>query len=958
MLVPAYASRGEKVEMNHSNKTSRASWCGRASSLVIAAVALPVLSYAGAASAQSTAPAAAPEGVTLPEVVVQARRVTERLQDVPQAITALPKTAIADNHITGVFDIKSIVPNLFISKTATLGGGLMFIRGIQSQGLPNATLDTRVGIYVDGVYIARPEGVNSSKSDLAQIEVYKGPQGTLFGRNVTAGAINFITANPTGEAGGEIDGSYGNFEQRRYKVTLNTPDFKGLSLRATFSHDEQGGQIDNLAGGTKYGTATLHTGGVNYDQPSNAAVGKVDGHKNDAFFFAARYTGIDHLTADYKFEYANDYEFTSEIQNVGFFPGGTGCVGAGFYLGLPIDDCFGPGSLTQLSAFGTPVAAGLRNSPTVGALGYFKDGVLQHAAGDFAAVPNTPLSFSKLGAKSLDFSAGAVIRSRGHNLTLAYEVNPDLRFKSITAYRELTANGQIDTDGGYYTANANYFNNIAGTPALPPPFGAGKPVPSGAVYCFSCSYNRQASRQFSEELQMTGKWGTVADFIAGVYYFNEHTQGESYYAAQFAPGFTYFGAGVPPLVPGQPVNLIASGFKNGEYEHFASTSYAPFGHITFHVGDKIDLAAGARYTVDKKDDHVPTSFVTATPTQTVAQLANPSVEYKKFTWDATATYKFSPDVNLYARYATAYLAGGFFNATAYVPETSWSGEVGVKSEFLDRRVRLNGDVFYQSTNNSQDVGQTPAGGIYVANLPGTTINKGIELDASYLVFRGLTLNSSIGYTKVDHPCNAAVDATGTPTGKCYTRQQIAPAFTATISGQYDTPRFSNGMYFSFKAEGQYQSKYNNSNYAAFTPSFLLAIPGGRITPQGGDFTSLDLTPSALPGAAINTPGSPQYNYKALLDYLGYTKGGVSANDAFKKYTSDLAEATKGGDYWLVNLRASLMNIQAGSTRTKVSAYVNNAFDKTGPTNGSNYGGYFGRSFEQYRTYGVDVTMQF
>jgi iron complex outermembrane receptor protein len=920
--------------MIQSIKSSRARLCGRVSTLAIAAVALPVIGFAGAAAAQSTAPTAPDGGVTLPEVVVQARRTSERLQDVPQAITALPKAALADNHIESVYDMKAIVPNLYLSKTATLGGGLMYIRGIQSQGLPNATLDTRVGIYVDGVYIARPEGVNSSKSDLAQVEVYKGPQGTLFGRNVTAGAINFITATPTGELGGELDASYGNYDQKRYKITLNTPDFKGLSFRLTYSHDEQGGQIDNTVGGTKYGTASLHSGGINYDQPSNAAVGKADGHKNDSFFFAARYDGIDHLTVDYKFDYANNFEFTQEIQPVGFFPSATGCVGAGYYLGLFTGDCFG-GS--------TPLAA--QSSATVGLLGSVNHGVTDPT---LPGIANTPLSFSKLGAKAMDFSAGAIIRSRGHNLTLAYDVNPDLHFKSITAYRELTANGQIDTDGGYYTANANYFNALPGAPSAP-----GTTVPNGAAFCYSCSYNRQASRQFSEELQMTGKWGTVADFIAGLYYFNEHSQGESFYEADFAPGFTYFGFGLQPLVPGKPVPLIASGFQNGEYEHFTSTSYAPFAHVTFHLDDKIDLAAGARYTVDKKDDHVPTSFVTPTPTQTAAQLANPNVEYKKFTYDATATYKFTPDVNVYARYATAYLAGGFFNATSYTPETSWSGEVGVKSEFLERRLRLNGDVFYQSTNNAQDVGETAAGTIYVANLPGKTINKGFEVDASYLAFKGLTLNGSVGYTKVESPCNEAYDpTTHADLGKCYTRQQTSPEWTASVGAQYNTPRFGNGMYVQLKADGQYQSRHDNLNYAPFTPGFDIKLSPTKFTAQAGDFVAI--TPSATAA-----PGTLEYNYYQLLNKLGYIgAAGGNATTAFNNYTSGLYNATQGGGYWLVNLRASLMNIQAGPTKTKISAYVNNVFNVTDSTNGSNYGGYMGMSFEEYRTYGVDVSMQF
>jgi iron complex outermembrane receptor protein len=941
--------------MKSSNKRVHGSWRWQASCIAIAAATAPILALAAPASAQ-TAETPASSG-TLEEVVVTARRVTERLQDVPQAVAAINQQQLADNHIQSVYDIKYLVPNLFQSKTSTLGGGLLWIRGIVSQGLPNATLDTRVGIYVDGVYMARPEGINTGMADIAQVEVLKGPQGTLFGRNVTAGAISFTTQSPTGQFGGEIDGNLGNFKQRRFKLIVNTPEFHGLSARFAYNHDEMGGQIRNLAGGTQYGPAQLATSDIDYSQSSKPALHRVDGHENDAFFFAAHYDGVENLTVDYKFDYSENNENSQEIQSIGIFPSGPGCVMAGYYLGLPIDQCLG-GANTQFNRQGVPVFG---TSPTVGALGSFTNGV-QDTTNRYLG--NTPLSFDKQRAKALDFSGGALIRGKGHNLTVQYEINPDLRLKSITAYRELTANGQIDTDGQAFRVNPNYFNNIIFSPGN---------VPANAFLCGSCSYNRQESRQFSEEFQVIGKVGHVADFIGGLYYFIEHTQAQSYYSADFTPNLTYgtpaaflppaiqplFPNGIPgrnaipPLVPGQPVLLNTSGFANGEYEHFASESYAPFAHVTLHLTDKLDLAAGVRYTVDRKQDHVPASVQASLVQSGLISLGtDPRVKYKKFTWDGTVSYKVTPDVNIYNRYATAYLAGGFFNSTGYVPETSWSDEIGVKSEWLQHRLRLNAAVYYQKTTNSQDTGQTQTGGIYVANLPGKLVNKGFEADATFLPIEGLTLNGSVGYTKLKYPCVDAYDETQAPLGTCVTRQQNSPKWTATLSAQYEAPKFANGSFVSFRVEGQYQSKFDNLTYPADTPSFLIKTPAGPFIGQGQGFENLDLT-----GPRASIPGTPEYNYKALLTYLGYNTA-TNPNNAFSQYVNDLNEATKGGGYWLVNARASLADIPMADTKGRLSLYVNNIFNKKGPTNGSNYGGYFGRDFEQYRTYGVDLTVQF
>jgi iron complex outermembrane receptor protein len=872
--------------MNHARRSLRlrSSLRTQAASWVLVLATTPVLAFAGTASAQQAPPAAKAKPVdTVQEVVVTARRVTERLQDVPQAVAVIPPTTLRDNHIQSLLDIKGIVPNLYQARTSTLGGGLMYIRGIISQGLPNATLDTRVGVYIDGVYMARSEGINAAMADIAAIEVDKGPQGTLFGRNVTAGAIAFTTQGPTGAFGGEMEAGLGNLKARRFKATLNLPEWNGLSTRFTYRHDEQEGDVRNLGAGTLYGPAQQPV--LNYSQASNPSNARLGGHDNDAFFFAARYAGIDKLTIDYKFDYSKNRESAREIQTIGMFPSAPGCIITGYYLGLSVDHCLGG----NFSNSGTNLAPTLFNPN------------------------NAALSFKKLGTKNLDFAGGAVIKGWGHTLTSQYQITDTLMAKNITSYRELTAIGNIDTDGEYYLANPAYFNAIAGSPQT---------AVAGQGLCGSCSLNRQSSRQFSEELQFIGKWGSVADYIFGGYYFNEHTGAQSYYLFDATPNFTYFGQAIPPLGAG-PTLLNLGGFSNGEFEHFASKSYAAFGHVTLHLSNQIDISGGLRYTKDNKTDHVPLAIVTLLKGQGLVSLGtDPNVKYNKLNYDATLTYKVTPDVNIYGRYATAYLAGGFYNSTAYVPENTKSGEVGVKSEWLERRLRLNADVFYQSTRNSQDTGQSTGGGIYVANILGTTTNKGFEVDSSFVPITGLTFDGSVGYTKVKFADE---------------RQNSAPEWTAAVSAQFDAVHFGNGMYVSFKADGNYRSRAYNLHYSA-------------ITAQGG-YTAYDFT-----GPAASTPGTPEYNYKALLSYLGYSP--TTNPNAELQYVTALNRATEGEAYWLTNLRVSVMDIPVAGTKARASAYVKNVFNERATTDGSNYGGYFGSSFEEDRTYGIDVSVEF
>jgi len=190
----------------------------------------------------------------LGDIVVTARKVSENLQNVPIAVTAFSGAALAQQSARAVPDIALLTPGLNFSPAATTPTApLITIRG-QVQQDTLATLDPSVGIYVDGVYWARAYGLNASLLDVADVQTLKGPQGTLFGRNTTGGAILLNTNDPNFRDGlsGTVTGTYGNLNYMAGTAVLNAPliDDK-LAIRLAFSGNRRDGYVREINSGTK-----------------------------------------------------------------------------------------------------------------------------------------------------------------------------------------------------------------------------------------------------------------------------------------------------------------------------------------------------------------------------------------------------------------------------------------------------------------------------------------------------------------------------------------------------------------------------------------------------------------------------------------------------------------------------------------------------------------------------------
>lgn len=201
--------------------------------LILTASILSIV-FAGHASAQS--------GLVLEEVVVTAQKRAQSVQDIPIAISALNATQLEESGFAGIEDLTTLVPSLQFGNFGPVT--FLNVRGIGSENT-TAGSDPGVALHIDGVYIGRPVGALFSAFDSERVEVLRGPQGTLYGRNATGGSVNLITKKPTDEFGGEVDVTAGDFDRFRLRGALNIPINDSASARIVAFNEDRDGFTDN-----------------------------------------------------------------------------------------------------------------------------------------------------------------------------------------------------------------------------------------------------------------------------------------------------------------------------------------------------------------------------------------------------------------------------------------------------------------------------------------------------------------------------------------------------------------------------------------------------------------------------------------------------------------------------------------------------------------------------------------
>jgi len=239
-------------------------------------------------------------GKALEEVIVTAQKRDESVQAVPISMTALTQESLTTNRVATVTDLSGLAPNL-TSRPAPGGAAIaaFSMRGITSYGLVPGS-DKEISIYLDGVYIGSPRGSIFSLPDIAQLEVLRGPQGTLFGRNATAGAINITTRDPSGDFGFRQELSAGDHNYRRNRTSVESPTWGPFSFLATYANEERDGDIKNTQAGIVW-DRTAFGGGTSITP-------KRFGDKDaETYFLAAKFQPTDTISMTYKVDHSIDH---------------------------------------------------------------------------------------------------------------------------------------------------------------------------------------------------------------------------------------------------------------------------------------------------------------------------------------------------------------------------------------------------------------------------------------------------------------------------------------------------------------------------------------------------------------------------------------------------------------------------------------------------------------------------
>ena len=193
---------------------------------------------------------------TIEEVIVTAQKREESLQDTPVAVTAFTSRAIEERGIEDISEIAGFAPNLVFDTTSPISGlssgAIVFIRGIGNSDF-SLTTDPGVGIYVDGVYVSRSAGGVLDVLDIERIEVLRGPQGTLFGRNTMGGAVNITARKPGDEFRGRVAITAGNFERRDVRASIDLPISRQLRATLAVSEKNRDGFVDRVLVGDELG---------------------------------------------------------------------------------------------------------------------------------------------------------------------------------------------------------------------------------------------------------------------------------------------------------------------------------------------------------------------------------------------------------------------------------------------------------------------------------------------------------------------------------------------------------------------------------------------------------------------------------------------------------------------------------------------------------------------------------
>lgn len=714
---------------------------GASIAAILTSIAMPAVAQEAPADQASAAAEQQDEG-GLQEIIVTAQKRSENVQNVPVAITAISGDALSAKGATDVASLAGQAPNVTLRSTAQFGGSssilISYIRGIGQNDFA-FNLEPGVGVYVDGVYLARNIGANADLLDLERIEVLKGPQGTLFGRNTMGGALSIVTRDPGNELKYKAEVTTGRFNRVDFRGSIDVPlvqDVLVANLAVSTKHRDGYQKRIPYTGYTDRNPIYLLATNGAFGGPSNTNTFEGNlwpitdqsrpGRSGNQNQTAARGKLVWTPTSDLKVRLIGDYLHTDEqaapfsllrVDQEAYVAIYNTCITGNPQVFAGVAALTGFGGIPELCSG----PRGNAGSPT---------GVqpsLASKAGSLIPYDNRFVVRKPDGSIDPDrsYAAGAnysKIENWGINGQLEYDFADSAQLKSITAYRKLDSRFGVDTGGD--------------------PTGSFQPT-------FADS-----EKQFTQELQIIGRgFDNRWKYVLGAYYFNEsgkHVEGVAF-----------------------PGGLLQINSPNDRYE---TKSYAVYTHNSFEIiPDRLGVTLGARYTHENKrfqgtqqDENrfiarllqLPASFqVDPNDPTWLYPLGLNKQSFNNFSFRIGAEYHLDRDIMAYASYATAFKGGGWttrltgplFNPTngqllpapTFAPEKAKTAEVGLKATLFDRRLRVNLAGFHTDYNNIQLTfvnGSSPV----TANGGNGKID-GFEVEVNAAPVRGWSLDASLGY---------------------------------------------------------------------------------------------------------------------------------------------------------------------------------------------------------------------
>jgi len=817
-----------------------------AATAIATALATPAFAAdkpADAPVVQDNSSASDDQATGVQDIVVTAQRRQESAQNVPIAISAFSADQLRSAGIASALDIGQLVPNLIVQNNTGLGSAnAYYLRGLGNTETI-ATFDPPVGTYVDDIYLSRQNANNLNLFDVERVEVLRGPQGTLFGRNTTGGAVNVILRQPGKEFGGYLEAGYGAYNKKLVRGSVDMPISDAFQIKLSGYWQDDDGYTLNTTTGQR----------LNDDDGWGLRLG----------FHADLWTG-----ATWNASYAHIAANGENILN---------------FLCDPANPtrCNGRFSTTGLSE-------------AQGAAGFAALGVTGRKAG-FGLGNNTD---TNLVTSNLTFDVGA-----------------DTSVSLITGYVDQTQRYALD-----------FYDGRSG-----PTVAAPLPPVRGYTRGSFTIINDGKTDQFSQEVKLNGKlFNNFVEYVAGFYYLKENN------TTDFADVFALSAA--TSLLLGDRT------LRN------TTEAFAGYAQADFNLTEKLKLTAGIRYTDETKTLHFfdqRASCRVATPAAsclfdrnfvvpangTTVPVAAPiplKLQTKQWTPRFALNYKLNDDILLYASATRGFKSGGW-NARGYTPqavlpfnpETVWSYEGGIKSEWFNRKLRANVTVYREEVGNLQ----TPSGIVnpatgaisFVTRNFADYVNTGVEAEFTVVPTKGLNLYANFGFQS-DH----YVVRANAPAYDQYGVQSVAGQLAACraqlalgqVPGTPNTSPAGTPANNAPACGAGIVTAQGNIATPVRTPDFTLTLGGSYDAPIGGRLT---LTPSI--NAAYH---SDQQVATANLSVYSGAITGPNGTFQYNPNGGNLVIGSFSRAAWLVNAGLAL---NGPDKKWQLSVQCANCFDE-------------------------------